>query len=96
MDFLALTNYYSMFVMIEILIDRIRCDEKKRAKFERFFVEKEIGARHILLHEGEIASTIFFVKKGCLRMWFNKDGKDITMQFFFENQCVASIESFVS
>lgn len=43
MDFLALTNYYSMFVMIEILIDRIRCDEKNRARFERFFVEKKSG-----------------------------------------------------
>ena len=29
-------------------------------------------------------------------MWFNKDGKDITLQFFFEGQGVASIESFLS
>jgi CRP-like cAMP-binding protein len=29
-------------------------------------------------------------------MWFNKDGKDITTQFFFEGQAVASIESFSS
>ena len=29
-------------------------------------------------------------------MWFNKDGKDITYQFFFEGQPVASIDSFIS
>ena len=27
-------------------------------------------------------------------MWFNKDGKDVTFQFFTENMAVASIESF--
>ena len=27
-------------------------------------------------------------------MWFNNDGKDVTLQFFFENQAIASMESF--
>jgi len=31
-----------------------------------------------------------------LRQWFNKEGKDITFQFFFENQPVASIDSFIN
>ena len=34
------------------------------------------------------------VEKGCVRCWFNNDGKDITFQFFFEGQAVSSIESF--
>ena len=37
-----------------------------------------------------------YIKKGCLRQWFNKDGKDITFQFFFEGQAVASIDSFMN
>jgi CRP-like cAMP-binding protein len=48
------------------------------------------------LNEGEIANKVYFIKKGCLREWFNKDGKDITFQFFFEGQPIASIESFLS
>jgi len=82
--------------MIEILIEKIKSDGENWKKFEHFFIEKKIASRHVLLHEGEIASKIYFIKKGCLRMWFNKDGKDITLQFFFENQAVASIESFES
>lgn len=31
-----------------------------------------------------------------MREWFNKDGKDITFQFFFEGQPVASIDSFMN
>jgi len=58
------------------------------------FQEKQVPAKTTLLHEGEIAQNIFFIKKGCVRIWFNNDGKDITFQFFFEEQAVASFESF--
>ena len=82
--------------MIDSLIERIKNDKENWNKFQHFFVEKEIPSKYILLGEGEIATNIFFIKKGCLRMWFNKDGKDIALQFFFEDQSVASIESFES
>ncbi len=49
-----------------------------------------------MLNEGEISNNIYFIKKGCLCEWFNKDGKDITFQFFFEGQSVASIDSFMN
>lgn len=43
---------------------------------------------------GRDISKSILRKKGCLRLWFNNDGKDITFQFFFEGQAVSSIESF--
>jgi len=51
-------------------------------------------ARTILLHEGKIAQNYYFVEQGCLRVWFDNNGKDTTVQFFFENDGVASLESF--
>ncbi|WP_443939686.1 Crp/Fnr family transcriptional regulator [Pedobacter sp. MW01-1-1] len=63
-------------------------------KYTHLFEQREISAKTTLLEEGEISKTIFFVKKGCLRCWFNNDGKDVTFQFFFENALVSSIESF--
>lgn len=42
-----------------------------------------------------MAQNYYFVEQGCLRVGFNNNGKDITVQFFFENQGVASLESFV-
>jgi CRP-like cAMP-binding protein len=36
------------------------------------------------------------IKEGCLRIWFNNKGKDVTIQFFFENEGVSSMESFFS
>ncbi len=51
-------------------------------------------ARTILLHEGKTAQDYYFVEQGCLRLWFDNNGKDTTVQFFFENEGVASLESF--
>jgi CRP-like cAMP-binding protein len=82
--------------MFEKLIDKIKNDKANLDKFRDLFVEKEISSKTILLKEGEISNNAFFIKKGCLRQWFNKDGKDITFQFFFENQAVASIDSFIN
>jgi len=82
--------------MLNTLIDTIKKDVVNREKFGRFLEEREIPSKTILLLEGEIATKMYFIKKGCLRLWFNKDGRDITFQFFFEGQPVASIDSFMN
>ena len=51
-------------------------------------------SRTILLQEGKKAQNYYFVTQGCLRLWFDNNGKDTTVQFFFENEGVASLESF--
>ena len=56
----------------------------------------QLPAKAILLDAGNIATDIFFVKTGCLRAWFNADGKDITLQFFMPEHPVASFESLVN
>lgn len=53
-----------------------------------------VPAKTILLHEGSVSQKMFVIEKGCIRVWFNSNGKDITSQFFFENEPVGSIESF--
>jgi CRP-like cAMP-binding protein len=81
--------------MFQQLINTIKLDDSIWDEFQDQLTHREIPSKTILLHEGETANQIHFIKKGCLRMWFNKDGKDITLQFFFEEQAVASIESFI-
>ncbi|SJN43713.1 Crp/Fnr family transcriptional regulator [Sphingobacterium sp. JB170] len=65
-------------------------------KFKHVFKRIEVPAKTILLQEGEISRTMFFIEKGCLRTWLNNDGIDITTQFFFEGDKVSSIESFIT
>ena len=82
--------------MLDQLLSRLKQDKTLWDQISYLFEEREIPAKTILLNEGEIAHQLFFIKKGCLRLWFNNDGKDITFQFFFEKQVVSSIESFLS
>lgn len=63
-------------------------------KFIHLFKRQDVTAKTVLLREGAVSKKSFFVLKGCLRVSFNNQGKDITTQFFFEGQGVASIESF--
>lgn len=63
-------------------------------KYSHLFVRADIPPKTTLLAEGEISKTAYLIEKGCLRLWFNNNGKDVTFQFFFEGEVVSSIESF--
>lgn len=82
--------------MFEELIYQLQKDPVKWAETKKCFKESSITSRTILLKEGDHSQFLYFIKKGCLRLWFNNDGRDITLQFFFEGQAVASIESFMN
>lgn len=68
--------------------------KSKWNKYSQYFKRQEIPAKTILLEEGKISRTMFFIEKDCLRTWVNNDGKETTTQFFFEGDSVSSIESF--
>jgi CRP-like cAMP-binding protein len=42
---------------------------------------------------GHTCKTIYFVKKGMARIYYYKDGTDITESFAFENSLIARVES---
>jgi len=62
--------------------------------FRHYFKRTSVPAHTVLLREGMVSRKAWFIEKGCIRLWFNNQGKDITFQFFFENEGVSSIESF--
>jgi CRP-like cAMP-binding protein len=63
-------------------------------KYAELYKREEVPARTILLREGEVSKRTFFIEKGCLRAGFNHNGRDVTFQFFFENEVISSAESF--
>lgn len=69
-------------------------DGDKWDEYVSYYHRIEVPAKTILLREGEISRKAYFIEKGCLRAWVMSKKKDITFQFFFENQSVSSAESF--
>jgi len=74
--------------------DRFNTDTAEWNKFGHLFKRQEIPAKTVLLREGDISKKAFYIEKGCIRLFFNNNGKDITFQFFFEGEGVSSVESF--
>ena len=80
--------------MFDQFKNKIPLDEEHWQTYSSLFKRMEVPARTVLLKEGEISKKMFLIEKGCIRVWFNNQGKEITLQFFFENNMVSSIESF--
>lgn len=59
----------------------------------KYFHKVEVPAKTRILNIDEVADKFYLIENGCVRMGFQKEGKDITMQFFFENEIFTSVES---
>ncbi|UTN02952.1 Crp/Fnr family transcriptional regulator [Flavobacterium bizetiae] len=81
--------------MFHLFRNKFPLIDEKWLEYTGYFNRAEIPAKTTLLEESEISKKLFIIEKGCIRVWFNNNGKDLTTQFFFENQSVASIESFM-
>jgi CRP-like cAMP-binding protein len=80
--------------MLEQFRNKFPLDHDKWNDYASCFKLMEVPAKTTLLKEGEISKKMFLIETGCIRVCFNNNGKDITTQFFFENNIVGSIESF--
>jgi len=57
---------------------------------------KELAKGSLLITEGKVCDEVNSVEEGCLRGFYNHDGKEITYWFAFENDFVTSFYSFIS
>lgn len=80
--------------MLEKFRDNFPVSPEKWEEYASRFQRVQVPAKTILLREGEISRKAYLIEKGCLRVWFDNKGEEITFQFFFENSTVSSIESF--
>lgn len=64
-------------------------------KYMEFQKRLEVPAKTVILEEGKISGHYIFVEKGCIRAALNNNGEDKTIQFFFENEGLTSLESFM-
>lgn len=63
-------------------------------KLANFLFLKKIKRKEFLLQEGEINDTLFYVKKGMLRVYLIHEGKEINTWFVKEDEFISSVNSF--
>lgn len=84
-----------MYEPLRLFIEQI----SPQFKIDWMLVEPLLKARKLskgefLFREGDICKFVGLTQKGCLRMFFLKDGKELTLFFHPENQTFGDYESF--
>lgn len=63
--------------------------------FAESFVYRSVPKKFRLVSVGDVSREAYFINKGAARLFFEKEGEEISANFMFENNFVASLESFL-
>ncbi len=65
--------------------------------FRELGARRQVEARQPLLRAGEVARRLYFIERGCARLYvIDADGRETSTQFFFEGDVVSSLDSLLS
>jgi len=65
------------------------------AFLEEQCVFREVPKKFSLVSEGSLAREVYFINKGCLRLFYNKDGEAVTAFIFLENLFATALDSLL-
>lgn len=74
----------------------IKPDPTDLQLIESLFTERSISKNAILIDAEKICSSLFFVKKGALRSFYETEEKEVTYWFATEGMFATSFYSFIS
>jgi CRP-like cAMP-binding protein len=61
-----------------------------------YFDSIKIQKKTTILQAGKIANEVYFIIQGCMRLFYEKDGLDISAYFFTENMFAGAYDSFIA
>ena len=71
-------------------------NEAEEKAFLRILEVKVFKKKAFLLQEGKLCNKITFVNNGCVRLFYNVEGVENTMQFFFGDSWYTDYASFLT
>lgn len=85
-----------MFRQLFQVIDQIvPFSDKEKALMESSFSFRQVPKKFKLTEEGKVARELYFIVKGLVRLYYTKDGTEITGFIFRENLFASSYDSFL-
>jgi CRP/FNR family transcriptional regulator, anaerobic regulatory protein len=74
-----------------VSLDRVQEDA-----FSQILEVKQFKKKSFLLQQGQVCDKITFVNSGCLRLFYEVDGAENTIQFFFADSWYTDYSSFLT
>lgn len=81
----------------EIISKVIRVNPPELEEIGKFFSRQSLSKGEFLLKEGNFCSHLYFIEKGCLRLFYiDSKGREFTRFMAFENTFLSSMTAFIS
>lgn len=81
----------------DCILKRITISQPNLDTVLSYFKEQQVDKEEVLLAEGESSKRMYFVKSGCLRIYFlQADGAEATRYLAFENNFATGLTGFIS
>ena len=74
----------------------IDTSDKEKALLERAFTYKKVPKKFRLVDYGQVSKELYFINKGIIRLFYPKEGEEITGFLFKENLFSSSYDSFLT
>jgi CRP-like cAMP-binding protein len=62
----------------------------------KYFEKKVFKKKTIIIESGKVSNEVYLILKGCIRLFCEKDGEELTTYFFTENMFAGTYDSFIS
>ena len=82
--------------IIQSIKSIVALNEDEERAFANILTTKQFKKKEFLLQEGKICSNVSFVNNGCMRLFYNVDGVENTIQFFFGDSWYTDYASFLT
>jgi CRP-like cAMP-binding protein len=80
-------RFYSFLANFSVLTG------EQKQLLDAVLIEKAIPKKTIVIEEGAVADSFYFLVEGAFRSYLLKDGEDVTDYFFFENSFASDYAS---
>lgn len=71
----------------------MKVSQELQELFSQLGASRTFPKRFTLLHAGDVSRHAYFVESGCIRLWHNNDGVDVSVKFFVPGELCASLQS---
>lgn len=73
----------------------VQFTNQEKQLIQNAFTFRQVPKKFRLTEEGKIAREVYFINKGLLRLYYTKEGEDITAFIFKENLFASCYDSFL-
>lgn len=73
----------------------VKLSAAEQQAFNEAFIYRSVPKKFRLVSVGDVSREAYFINKGAARLFFEKEGEEISANFMFENNFIASLESFL-